>query len=854
MMEAAPMRRAEERTKQVITPALSTSLEGLTDADAAARLIEYGPNLIREGHRRGFVDILRGMLREPMFPLLLVAAALYLIFGDIGEGIFLLAGACLSLGLVVVQEMRSERALAELNALAEPVARVIRSGRAQTINARDIVPGDLLILGEGARIPADAALIAGDALTVDESALTGEAASVTKCATAVPEGSDDPEPGEAMSGHLFAGTMIVRGQGQALVIRTGGTTRFGRIGAALASVVEQPTLLQRNVSRLIGRLGVLALAFCILVALVYGSLRGDWLAGALTGLTLAISLLPEEFPMVLAVFMALGAWRLAHHNVIVRRSAVIETLGATTLLCVDKTGTLTENRMSVQCVWRDDRVIEPIGATIPPEALELLRTAQLASAVRPNDPMDAAVHQAAGTLPEGEPLRSYPLRPNFLAFVQTWPAGGGSVVYAAKGAPETIIRLCGMTEDRRKGIETAVAALGARGMRVLAVAASHVVDASEHDPSEIPFTFQGLIGFVDPVRSDVPAALEEANRAGVGVAMITGDYPATALAIARSAGIDTAAGVITGAELEDPDGAPERLAGVRVFARIMPDQKLKLIEAFKAAGEVVAMTGDGINDAPALAAAHIGIAMGRRGTDVAREASDLILVDDRFASIVGGIRLGRRIFANLRRAMTFITAIHVPIAGLALVPILLGLPPMLYPMHVVLLELLIDPLCSLVFESERGECDAMTKPPRAPDEPLFGLPQMLLALLQGSILLAGVLGLYWGMIEGGAAEAAARSSAFVALVIGNLSLALAEASSGSRVLFSRERRIFWAIGGAALLVLLACLGIPALAQILGFSIPSPAQLLLAGAVGLMAGGWYAIASFLPSTAPTQHTT
>jgi len=255
-----------------------------------------------------------------------------------------------------------------------------------------------------------------------------------------------------------------------------------------------------------------------------------------------------------------------------------------------------------------------------------------------------------------------------------------------------------------------------------------------------------------------------------------------------------------------------------------------------------------------LEAAHIGIAMGRKGTDVAREAADLVLEDDSFASIVGGVRLGRRIFANLRRAMTFITAIHVPIAGLALVPILLGLPPMLYPMHVVLLELLIDPLCSLVFESERGECDAMTKPPRAPDEPLFGLPQMLLALLQGSILLAGVLGLYWGMIEGGAAEAAARSSAFVALVIGNLSLALAEASSGSRVLFSRERRIFWAIGGAALLVLLACLGIPALAQILGFSIPSPAQLLLAGAVGLMAGGWYAIASFLPSTAPTQHTT
>ena len=835
--------------KPVTKPVSDIARRGLDEAEAAARLARFGPNLIQEGRKRGLVEIVRGTLREPLFLLLLVAATLYLVFGDIGEGLFLFAGACLSLGLVIVQEMRSERALAELNALAEPLAHVIREGRPRTLPARDLVPGDLLIVGEGGRVPADAALVAGDALTVDESALTGEAATVTKFPTGAPAESD-PEPGEATSPHLFAGTMIVRGQGQALVVRTGGGTRFGRIGAALALAVEEPTLLQRNVARLIGRLGVLALAFCILVALVYGSLRGDWFAGALAGLTLAISLLPEEFPMVLAVFMALGAWRLAHHNVIVRRSAVIETLGATTLLCVDKTGTLTENRMSVHCLWRDGRTIELTAVPLPAEAIALLRTAQLASAVRPNDPMDAAVHQAAGTGPDGEPLRSYPLRPDFLAFVQAWATPSGGAIYAAKGAPETIFRLCAVGQDRRKEIEAIVAALGARGMRVLAVARAQLDDAVERDLADIPFAFEGLIAFIDPVRSDVPAALEEATRAGVAVAMITGDYPATALAIARGAGIDVAAGVMTGAELAGSDGR-ERIAGVRVFARIMPDQKLELIEAFKAAGEVVAMTGDGITDAPALAAAHIGIAMGRRGTDVAREAADLILVDDRFASIVGGIRLGRRIFANLRHAMTFITAIHVPIAGLALLPILLGLPPLLYPMHVVLLELLIDPLCSLVFEGEQAERDAMTRPPRPRDEPLFGLPQILLALFQGAILLAGVFGLYWTMVESGAAESAARTSAFVALVVGDLGLALAEASSGARALFSRGRRIFWAIGGTAILVLFACLGIPALADILRFSVPAPAQLLAAAAVGLVAGGWYAVIPSVSAIRPRR---
>jgi Ca2+-transporting ATPase len=818
--------------------------DGLTETEAATRLARFGPNRLRETKTRGFVELVRQTLKEPMFLLLLVAAGLYLLFGDLGEGLFLLAGALLTLGLVIIQELRSERALAALNAMAEPVARVIRDGCERSIAAAELVPGDVVIVGEGGRLPADATLIAGDALLADESTLTGESAPVQKCA-GEPAPEADPEPGEAVSPHLFAATLVVRGQGLALIRKTGSATRVGRIGTALADAVEEPTLVQRDIRRLIGRLGVLALAFCVLVAIAYGVARGDWFQGALTGLTLAISLIPEEFPMVLAIFMALGAWRLARHNVLVRRSAVIETLGATTLLCVDKTGTLTENRMTLASIWRDGR-ISHLGKGHSADADAVIAIAQLASAVRPHDPMDAAVHLAAGESPSGAPLRSYPLRPDFLAFVQVWPAGEeGGAVYAAKGAPETIFRLCGQDLEAP---EAAVQQLAAQGMRVLAVADARFPADPGEDPAKLSYRLQGLLGFFDPVRADVPAALAEATRAGIGVAMITGDYPATALAAARAAGIDTREGVVSGTDLPAEGDLPPRLIEARVFARIMPEQKLRLIRAFKAAGEVVAMTGDGINDAPALAAADIGIAMGRRGTDVAREASDLILLDDRFASIVGGIRLGRRIFANLRRAMTYITAIHVPIAGLALFPLLLGLPPMLYPMHLVLMELLIDPICSLVFEGERSEENAMQAPPRPADEPLFGLPQIALAALQGAILLAGVLGLYAWLLHSGVAEDRARTAAFLALVVSHLTLALAEAGTGTS-LRGRHRLVFWTISAAALLVLTVAIIVPPLPAILRFAPISADLIVTAGLTGLLAGGWYGIVQRLRRTHP-----
>lgn len=820
----------------------ATLHQGLTEAEAVARLARFGPNILRERKTRGLLEIARRTLREPMFLLLLVAASLYLVFGDLGEGLFLAAGATLSLGLVIFQELRSERALAALNALAEPQARVIRGGEQRTIPASELVPGDLVVVGEGGRLSADGVLVGGDALTVDESSLTGESVPTSKRPLVGAETEEaDPQPGEPLGPYAFAATLIVRGQGVVRVTRTGASSRVGRIGTALSMIVEEPSLLQRDVRRLITRLGVLALAFCLVVALAYGWFRDDWFQGALTGLTLAISLIPEEFPMVLAVFMALGAWRLAQHNVLIRRSAVIETLGATTLLCVDKTGTITENRMALEYVWRNGELFDLSSGEALNEAGPVVAMAQLASAVRPHDPMDAAVHLVARTPVPGAPLRSYPLRPEFLAFVQVWPDEDGGARYAAKGAPETILRLCWQDPAAACEAEAAVQQLAARGLRVLAVASARFSSDPGTDPAELRYDFQGLLGFADPVRADVPAALAEARRAGISVALITGDYPATALSAAQAAGIDTSSGVMIGSEIAAIPDLEGHLEKVRVFARVMPEQKLRLVQAFRASGQVVAMTGDGVNDAPALGAADVGIAMGQRGTDVAREASDLILLDDRFASIVGGIRLGRRIFANLRRAMTYITAVHIPVAGLALLPILLGLPPMMLPMHLVLLELLIDPLCSLVFEGERSEEDAMLRPPRPAKEPLFGRRQILIAVLQGAVLLATVLGLYAWLIANGLPDTDARATAFVALVVGHLSLALADASSGASRLLDRGRKTFWIIGGAALTVLTLTLTVPPLASILDFTVPALPPLALAVALGVASGGWFRLA-------------
>ena len=823
------------------------NLNGLSSQEAASRLKNYGANSLPHQQALGVFDIIQRTLREPMFMLLLVAAALYLFVGDLGEGLFMVFGALATISLVVFQEFRTERALQALREIAEPVSTCLRDGLQQRVPTKDLVPGDVIVVSEGDRIPADAILLAGDALLVDESLLTGESAPVTKMSTKLFIETEFPEPGGESTPYLYSGTLVTQGGGLAQIIRTGEISAIGRIGHALSLIDPELSPLQKTTKLLIGKIGLLAFFFLLLVVIAYGVFHQDWFEGAISGITLAISLMPEEFPMVLAIFLALGAWRLAQHNVLVRRAAATETFGSISMLCVDKTGTLTQNLMTVTefSLGQAFMKLSERHGVNGDKLKTLVLTALRASALKTVDPMDRAIHLLAQNLEltlESAPEKTYPLRPDRLAYIQKWKSSSG-VVFAAKGAPEAIFTLCALSLEQKKTLKLQIDHAAKRGLRILAVARTACLKETQENVDELVFEFLGLLAFEDPIRPEAAESVAIARQAGIAVAMITGDYPATALEIARQAGIDTQAGVFTGEiiKLIGEETLPERIRDIRVFARITPEMKLSIVEAFKANDHVVAMTGDGVNDGPALAAAHIGIAMGERGTDVARESAAIILLDDRFASIISGISLGRRIFNNLRKALTYVMAIHVPIAGLVLLPIIMGLPPLLFPAHVIVMELVIDPTCALVFEGEPGEKDAMLKPPRPKDETLFGRREILLGVIQGCVLLLAILSVYVIEYQTGASEDQARGLAFATMIFGNLVLAISTALPKGLSIFSRENSVFWVIACVATAVVMMSLYLPDFAQLLKFERPPMyIDLIFGCAMALIAGGWMAI--------------
>jgi Ca2+-transporting ATPase len=824
----------------------SPDSRGLSEKEAAARLKADGPNTLPQADRRTFIRIVIEILREPMFALLLGAAVIYLLLGDLKEAVVLGIFACTSVLIAVVQEARTERVLESLRDLTSPRALVIRDRVEKRIAGAEVVRGDLVILAEGDRVPADATVLAAHDLQCDESLLTGEAVPVRKI---VSPGAPPARPGGDDLPYVYSGSLVVRGHGRAEVTATGARSEIGKIGLAITRIDTEPPRLRVQTRRLVRNFAAVSLSLSALAVVLYGLWRGGWLDALLSGIALGMSMLPEEFPLVLTVFMVMGAWRISRVRVLTRRVAAIETLGAATVLCTDKTGTLTQNRMTIVALrtgnddWREEDKGPADG-----KFATLLEHGILASAPQPFDPMEKAFH-ALGTerlpadcLPHsGRTLKwEYGLRPDLLAVTHVYEqAGSPELIVAAKGAPEAIAELCQLPESHRAGLRCAVDEMAQEGMRVLAVARASVPAgiSRPETPHEFPFKFLGLVGLADPLRPTVPAAVQECRTAGIRVIMITGDYPQTARAIAAQANLEVG-DVVTGAELERMSEADlkERVRSTTIFARTMPEQKLRIVNALKANGEVVAMTGDGVNDAPSLKAAHIGIAMGGRGTDVAREAASLILLDDDFTSIVTAVRLGRRIYDNLRKAMAYILAIHVPIAGLALIPLLFGLPLVFWPLHIAFLEMVIDPVCSIVFEAEGEETDTMRRPPRPPSAPLFTAGFVVWSLMQGALVLALVAGLFVIALQQNLPEPDARALAFAALVAANLGLVLVNRSLGASVFaaFTRPNAALWWVVMATAAILTGVILFPPARELFHFGPLHGDDITVALASGLIA--------------------
>jgi len=817
----------------------SLGLTGLSETEARARLAAEGPNELPQPDQRTPLRIVLEVLREPMLALLLGGGVIYLLLGDLKEALILLAFAMLSIAITVVQETRTERVLDALRNLASPRALVIREGQRRRIAGRDVVRGDLVLLSEGDRVPADARLVEVNDLQADESLLTGESIPVGKRASSVAVQAI-PAPGGENSPYVYSGSLVVRGSGVADVVATGARSEMGKIGQLLHTLETEPPKLQSQTRNLVRLAAIGAGAVSLVVMVLYGLSRGGWLDALLAGITIGMSMLPEEFPVVLTVFMAMGAWRISRARVLTRRSAAIEALGSATVLCTDKTGTLTENRMSVAELRTTDGVWRR-GDLSPGESFhQLVSYSVLASAPEALDPMERAIRDLADSSfgLKGDPVdanmklvKAYGLRPELLAVTQAWRSeGSGRLIVAAKGAPEAISRLCHLAKSEDADMQASVNAMAADGIRVLGVAqATHSGPDLPGSPAEFVFELVGLVGFADPLRASVPAAVAQCLSAGIRVVMITGDYPATAIAIARQAGLDAAESV-TGDMINALSDAEMTLIARRstVFARIVPEQKLRIVQALKADGQIVGMTGDGVNDAPSLKAAHIGVAMGGRGTDVAREASSIVLLDDDFGSIVTAIRLGRRIYDNLRKAMTFIVAVHVPIAGLALLPLILGLPIIFSPIHIAFLELVIDPVCSLVFEAEREEDDVMRRPPRSPAEPLLSVQLIGWGALQGTLAFAMAGGMFVLAFRNGMPDDEVRALTFVVLISGIFSLIFVNRSFSSsfRLALARPNTALFSILFGVFVMLGSCLTVPVLRELFRFGPLHPDDLAL----------------------------
>lgn len=778
-----------------------------------------------------------------MMLLLILAMALYLLFGDLQEGLSLSFFVGVIIAISLYQEGKTEHALQALRELTSPNATVIRNKKTIKINSKELVVDDIVIIYEGDRIPADGTLLSANDLLIDESLLTGESLPVLKIL--------DTTNQDTHNKVVFSGTMVVQGQGIFQVQAIGPKTAIGKIGKELETLEPEPSPLQSQIAKLVKTFSIIAILVCLTLVIMLGILKGNWLNASLAGLALAMSLLPEEFPVILTIFPALGAWRLSKQKILTRRVAAIETLGAISVLCVDKTGTLTENRMTVTTLWADN-LLQAIDLSKPEKLSDnfknLAQYAILASELEPLDPIESACHELGNVYfsnlgkvhKEWDLTHEYDRTPEFPVKTHGWKNPTlPHYTLAAKGAPEAIIKLCQLDSEKQKEILNAVETMAKSGLRILGVAKGTHSDT--HWPATqqaLSFEFLGLIGVSDPIRPNIDKSIQECYKAGIKVIMITGDFSETAKAIAIQAGLKIE-NVLTGQEINNlsDQELSERLKNTSICARITPDLKLKIVQALKKTGHIVAMTGDGVNDAPALKSAHVGIAMGKRGTDVAREASTIILLDDNFSSILKAISLGRRIFDNIKKSMCYILAVHVPIAGMALLPVLFGWPIFFYPIHIAFLQLIIDPVCSIAFENEPSEPNSMKAPPRNTLRPLLEKKIFITALLQGlGALGLVVLAYYWALQQ--LPENQARTFAFISMIICNLILIYGNRSHKSLIqsVFIHNK-IISKISILTLIFLFSAIYLPFLAKIFHFGALPLNMILISILIGISSLLW-----------------
>ena len=813
-------------------------MEGLTKSQVIQIQAKHGLNEISVADKKTVLKLLLRILAEPTFALLLLAGSIYLVIGKLDDALILLGFICISVGITLFQERKSEKAIDALKELSSPRAIVIRDGVTQRIAGKDIVVGDILILEEGDRIPADALLLEAHDLLVDESLLTGESEPAKK------EGTNQ----------VHSGCMVIRGSGVAKVTAIGMETELGKIGGSLKQISPLNSPLQEDIGVLIKRFTIFGISLSALVLVILGLIRNEWLQGTLTAISLTMALLPEEFTVILTVFMALGVWRIAHQKVLTRYAPVIETLGSITALCVDKTGTLTLNKMSLEILATTQNILmlSAKDVELNPLQKELLSYCVLASEVKPFDPMEKAFHEKRHLAPENilqtsefKLVHEYGLSPELPAMTHIWQAPeSNECLVAIKGAPEAVLRCCNLSKTQIAAIEKQIKDLASQGLRLLGVAKSQYTKQSPDWPANLnsfEFTWLGLVGLKDPIREEVPLSIQKCQRAGIRVLMITGDHAITAQAIAKQAGIDSAS-VLSGSDINALTDFElrEAVKKASVYVRIKPADKLRLVKALQANNEVVAMTGDGVNDAPALKAAHVGIAMGQRGTDVAREAASLVLLNDDFSSITHTIQQGRQIYDNLHKAIIYVVAIHIPMAGSVFIPILFGMPPILDPIHIVFLQMIIDPACAIIFEMEAPESDVMLRPPRCIHQKLFSLQNISMALLQGAGLTAIVVGLYFWLLNMGHSHEMATTLSFGSLVLGNISLIVVSRSKNDHlftILQKSNPSQKWILGiGAISFGLL--ITIPFLRDRFQFTAPTPEGALVILASGLIGIMWY----------------